>query len=124
MSNDIKMSEKIATLDIGHTNIEDDLTEVIVRKNGRQDFMKTLENYIETLQKSISVLTLLKESIYEDEVNDIELVSGGNCLCIRGDQQLIDRFIGFGIANYYEENWSGDENEDKDDDSASNYSSS
>jgi len=74
--------------------------------------MKTLNNYIEALQKSVSLLTLLKESIDDDEVNDIELVSCGDQLSIQGDPQLIERFVGFGIANY---DGSDDEDDDEED---------
>jgi hypothetical protein len=110
------MSEEIAVLDLGHTNIEDDLTMAIVKnKHGKQDFMKTLDNYIDALQKSVSLLTLLKESVDDDEVNDIELVSNGNTLSIQGDPQLIERFVAFGIANY-----DGSENDDSENEESEN----
>lgn len=113
------MSEGTATLDIGHSNIDDDLENAIVNnKYGKQNFLKTLNNYVESLQKSLSVLSLLKDSIDSDEVDDIEFVSLGNALGIRGDQQLIDRFVGFGIANYYDS-----EDEDDSEDEYNEYES-
>ena len=77
---------------------------IVRNEHGKQDFLKTLNNYMEALQKSISVLELLRDSIEPDEENDIELVSSGNTVSIRGDPQLIERFVGFGIANYEEDN--------------------
>ena len=113
------MSEETAVLDLGHSNMEDDLTMAIVKnKHGKQDFLKTLNNYMEALQKSISVLELLRDSIESDEVNDIELVSFGNTLSIQGDPELIERFVGFGIANYdNEENNNEDDSEEYNEDS-------
>lgn len=112
------MLEETAVLDLGHGNMEDDLTMAIIKnKYGKQDFLKTLNNYMESLQKSISVLELLRDSIESDEVNDIELISFGNTLSIRGDPELIERFVGFGIANYdNEENDSEEYNEDENSD--------
>jgi len=109
------MAEETAVLDIGHNNISDDLEMALVKNNhGKQNFFKTLDNYMEALQKSISVLSLLKDSVYADEANDIELVVYGTSLAIKGDPQLIERFVGFGIANY--EDYENDDNEESEED--------
>jgi hypothetical protein len=98
-----------AFLDIGCTNITDDLKScVCYDANGEQDIIGTINNYVELLNKAIGILTILKDSISSAESKNIHLFSENDDLGISGDQELIDRFVGFGIANIPEE-WTGDE---------------
>ena len=98
-----------AFLDIGYTNITDDLKScVCYDENGEQYITGTINNYIELLNKAVGILTILKDSISPEESKNIHLFSENDELGISGNQELIDRFVGFGIANVPEE-WTEDE---------------
>ncbi len=97
------MSDNIveAQLDISYSNVDDDLSSCMVsNEDGNQNFKKTLKKYIAMLNKAINVLTLVKDSVDDDELEGVELKSNCDKLIIRGSQEIVDRFIGFGIANY------------------------
>ena len=92
----------IVSLDIGYSNIEDDLNIALVYKdNGDQDFSKTLNNYIELLKGAVASLELIKDTTNEKESENLELITNKNstALCIKGNNEIIERYIGFGIAN-------------------------
>lgn len=111
-------SNGVAFLDIGYTNVSEDLKTCVGNESyGKQNILNTIDNYIELLNKAINVLTILKDSISMEESKNINLFSEGDDLGIIGSQELVDRFVGFGIANYPEE-WSGD------DESSDEYSES
>jgi hypothetical protein len=89
-----------AVLDVGYVNVEEDFTSCIVKQeNGKQDIKKTIAKYIKLLTHSVNVLTLVKDSIDDDELDDIELVADFDSLSLKGNLEIIDRFVGFGIAN-------------------------
>lgn len=117
----------VVSLDIGYTNLEDDLNVALVYKdNGDQDFSKTLDNYIGLLKGAIASLELVRDTTSKEECDDLELITNKNstALCIKGNSEIIERYIGFGIANDNFE--SDDENcyELSDDDSIVSDSSS
>lgn len=92
-----------ATLDIGHSCFEDDLNSCMVYKDdGEQNFKDTLNNYIELLKKSINVLELIRDTTNDSEFDSLELTLGLNndCLEINGESEIIERYVGFGIASY------------------------
>lgn len=94
-----------AVLDISYSNVDDDLATCnSVNDDGNQDLKKTLKKYIAMLNKAINVLTLVQESVDDDEVTSVELASNCDKLILRGNQEIVDRFIGFGIANYESDN--------------------
>lgn len=90
----------MAFLDVGYTNVNDDLKSCIVYDDyGNQNIFKTIDKYTELLAKAITVLAILKDGLSKDESTKISLFSEGDDLGIHGSQDLIDRFVGFGIAN-------------------------
>ena len=95
---DYEISE--ASLDIGYVNIEEDFNSCEVKhKNGKQNIKKTLDNYIKLLNQAVNTLTLVKDSIDDDECEQIELVADFESLSLKGNQEIVDRFVAFGIAN-------------------------
>jgi hypothetical protein len=113
-------SNEAAFLDIGHTSVSEDLKSCIKHdENGNQNVIETINNYIELLSRAINVLTILKDSVSVAESKNINLFSDGDDLGINGSQELIDRFVGFGIASYPEE-WN--DNEDCSEESCDEYS--
>jgi hypothetical protein len=106
-----------AVLDIGYVNIEEDFNaSVAFYKNGTQNIKKTLDNYIKLLNQAVNTLTLVKDSIDDDESTQIELVADFESLSLKGDQEIVDRFVGFGIANHKESDDEIDYDEDESDD--------
>ena len=102
------MTEKsTAVLDIGYSYIEEDLdNSLYFNKYGQQDIKKTIDKYIELLTRTINTLTIVKDTIEDDEKYDVELMAGGDnkTLEIIGKSDIVDRYIGFGIAHYTDEN--------------------
>jgi len=95
-----------ATLLFGISSIETDLATCLeVKNNGNQNILKTIDNYLELLDKAKDTLSLLRDSLSDDELEKIKLVSSmdGECLEIEGDEQIIDRFVAFGIAERNDE---------------------
>ncbi len=106
-----------ATLNVGYVNIEEDFNSCVVKhKNGKQDIKNTLDNYIKLLNQTINTLTLVNDSIDDDECDQIELVADFESLSLKGNQEIIDRFVGFGIANVKDDDMDFDEDDDEDDD--------
>jgi len=94
--------EAFATLLFGISNIETDLASCAEwNDDGTQNILKTINNYLELLDKAKDTLTIIKESLSDDELDKIKLKcnsADGDYLEIVGDEQIIDRFIAFGIA--------------------------
>lgn len=89
-----------AFLDIDHSIVENDLNSCVVYdRNGKKNIRKTLTSYIELLNKSVEILTILKDSISDDENDNIDIFIQDDGLAISGDPEIIDRFVGFGIAH-------------------------
>lgn len=92
----------VVSLDVGYTNLEDDLNVALVYKdNGDQDFSKTLDNYIALLKSAVASLELVRDTTSKEESEDLELITNKNstALCIKGNSEIVERYIGFGIAN-------------------------
>lgn len=109
----------IVTLDIGYTNLEDDLnTALAFRDNGDQDFLETVNNYIQILKRAVASFELIKDTISSEEANKLELVTNTNStlLCVKGDSEIIERFVGFGIASEGDSENDEDDNSDSDSD--------
>jgi hypothetical protein len=55
------------------------------------------------LVKAASTINLLRDNIYEDETDDLELfIDDNDKLCVRASAELAERFVCFGIAEYDE----------------------
>lgn len=111
------METVILDIDVDFENAE-----TLNKKGTKQDVMKTLEKYHEALVKATSVINLLRENIYDDEKDDLELfVDDNDKLCVRATSELSERFVCFGIAEYdeyaceSEDEESEEESEDDDD---------
>ena len=103
------MSTETAYLDIGYTNVTNDLNSCLsFDEDGNQNILNTLNNYEKLLNRTINVLTILKDSISKSESENIHLFSDGDELGINGNKEIIDRFIGFGIASISDE-WTEEE---------------
>lgn len=113
MSNDIIN----ATLLFGISSVDTDLASCLEIEHGKQNILKTINNYLELLDKAKDTLSLLRDSLTDDELNKIKLVSSidGECLEIEGDEQIIDRFVAFGIAEKNDEESVTDITNDSDD---------
>jgi hypothetical protein len=86
------------------------------KKGSKQDVMKSLSKYHEALTKAASVISLLKDNIYDDEKDDVELyVDDNNKLCARASSELAERFVCFGIADYDEYACESEDDEENDD---------
>jgi hypothetical protein len=102
-----EMSVKIV---LDYSNINDDFKKSLVNIRGKQDIMNTLQNHIDILMKSVQTLELIKDSLYDDEPDSVELgISIMDNLEIKGDPEIIERFIGFGIAEYNSDSDSDEE---------------
>ena len=119
-----------ATLIFGISSIETDLASCTeFYSNGKQNILKTIDNYLELLEKAKDTLILLRDSLSDDETDKIKLTSSldGECLEIEGDEQIIDRFVAFGIAerndeSIYSEQKTDTDNSDSDTDTESEAS--
>lgn len=90
---------------LDYSSIENDFKKSKVIKSGKQDIIQTLQNYIDLLKKSANTLELLKDSLEDDDAGNIELgISVLDNLEIKGDPEIIERFVGFGIADYDSDN--------------------
>ena len=123
------MIEKVsAKIILDYSGIENDFKKANVlnrgdhRDHGDQDTLATLQNYIDLLKKSAHTLELIKDSLSDDEFDKVEfgVSSIDDKLEISGDAEIVERFVGFGIAEYD----SDDDFMDSDDESESSDSSS
>lgn len=108
-------------------DVDFETADTLNKKGTKQDVMKTLSKYHEALVKAASTINLLRDNIYEDETDDLELyVDDNDKLCIRASAELAERFVCFGIADYDEyacEDDDEDEVDDGDDDEDDSESS-
>ena len=94
---------KKVILDLGYSNVDMDLDASLkVDSNNKQNVLETVNNYIKMLTRATNVLTIVRDAISDDEKYSVELVAEIDNLIAMGDPQIIDRFVGFGIADYYE----------------------
>jgi hypothetical protein len=90
-------------------------------KTKKQDVIKSLDKYIDSLTKAIATLSLLKDNICDDETHHVSLVlNDDNKLCIKAESDLAERFVCFGIANYDEYDCESDEDDEDDEDDDEN----
>ena len=83
------------------TNFEN--AEMVNNKTKKQDILNSIGNYVDSLNKAVSILTLLKDNICDDEKKHITiLLNTDNKLCVRATSEVAERFVCFGIANYDE----------------------
>jgi hypothetical protein len=123
------MSEQIGKvlLDLGYTSLEDDLnTSLVFKDDGNQDFIETLNSYIQLLKKAVTTLELVRDTTGVDEADNLELITNKDStgICIRGDTEVIDRYVGFGIATegeYIDDDDQYESDGTSDTDSSSDY---
>jgi hypothetical protein len=97
-------------------DVDFESSDTLNKKGTKQDVMKTLAKYHEALVKAASVINLLRDNIYDDEKDDLELfVDDNDKLCVRATSELAERFVCFGIADYDEYACESDEDEDEGD---------
>ena len=91
-------------LDIGYSDVDSDLESCMVTSSsGKCNVIDTVDNYIELLNKALNVLTIFRDAIYNVEKYIITLSTEADNLIVSGNQEILDRFIAFGIANEYVE---------------------
>ncbi len=92
----------VATVNLGnYTSIDDDFfNSVVVDKSGNQLFLKTLDNYINLLKDAVSSLELIRDSTDDDEASEVELLAARNVLRVTGNPEIIERYVGCGMATY------------------------
>lgn len=106
------METVILDIDVDFENAD-----TLNKKGTKQDVMKTLEKYHAALVKASSVINLLRDNIYDDEKDDLELfVDDNEKLCVRATSELAERFVCFGIAEYDEYACESDEDDDDEED--------
>lgn len=110
-----------ATLLLSHTNFEQDINLCSNIENDKQNIIATVDNYIEILKTSISTLTLLRDSIFDNEkfAVRIEPSDESGYVNLVGDETIITRFISFGIAETNEKSESTSESDDSSESSES-----
>ena len=84
-------------IDLPISCIDDDLFDC--SDNYKNTSLTTLNNYIDKLNQSLSMLNIIKESLTNDEFNSININSEDNSMMINGTPEILDRFIAFGIAH-------------------------
>lgn len=110
----------IVELDIGYLNVFDSFhNSVVYKNNGDQNFNKTLENYIELLKKATLVLETVRDTtqLSESESLTMFVPDEHSGLYIKGHNEIVERYVGFGIAHCDESN--SDNGESSSDDSES-----
>lgn len=114
MSNEIVA----AVINLGtHTSVSDDFaSSLVIDDHGNQNFLQTLENHIAILKEAINTLELIKDATDKSEAHEVELISTHNVLRVIGNSEIIDRYVGCGVAAYDGEGSDGDSDSDSDSD--------
>lgn len=105
------------------TNFEN--AEMVNNKTKKQDILNSISNYVDSLNKAVSILTLLKDNICDDEKKHMTIIlNDDNKLCIRASSEVAERFVCFGVANYDEYDCGSENGSESESDSNSENNSS
>ena len=87
-----------------HVNFETDINSCEERtRYDKQNFQATLYNYIQMMTEHLDILTTINDSLTIDEMKLLTLKTNNDrtALILDGDEQILERFLGFGIAMEY-----------------------
>lgn len=72
----------------------------VIKSDGRQNFLLTLDRYIQMLKEDINTLEIIKDSTDDKEAENMELVMSDGLLTVVGDANVISRYVECGVVEF------------------------